>query len=47
VALGAERALRPDIRARYVARFTGAIVADENYHVFAIEPASADPPARR
>jgi hypothetical protein len=38
LALGAERELRPGIRVRYVARFTGAIVADENYHVLAIEP---------
>jgi hypothetical protein len=36
--LGAERELRPGIRVRYVARFDGAIVADENYHVLAIEP---------
>jgi hypothetical protein len=32
---------------RYVARFDGAIVVDENYRVFSIEPAPGDHPARR
>jgi hypothetical protein len=45
LALGAERQLRPGIRVRYVARFDGAIVLDENYRVFAIEPARGDRPA--
>lgn len=45
LALGAERQLRPGIRVRYVARFDGAIVEDENYRVFAIEPARGDRPA--
>ncbi len=31
---GAGVALRSDVHARYVARFVGAIVPDENYHVF-------------
>jgi hypothetical protein len=47
LALGAERQLRPGIRVRYVARFDGAIVAEENYRVFAIEPARDGPPALR
>jgi hypothetical protein len=47
LALGAERQLRPGIRVRYVARFDGAIVLDENYRVFAIEPARGDTPALR
>ncbi len=47
LALGAEYALRPDIRARYVARFVGAIVADEDYHVFAIEPVPGASPLGR
>jgi len=45
--LGAERQLRPGIRVRYVARFDGAIVLDENYRVFSIEPTRGDPPAPR
>jgi hypothetical protein len=47
LALGAERELRPGIRVRYVARFDGAIVADENYHVFSVEPVRGDGPAPR
>ena len=42
LALGAERPLRPDVRARYVARFVGAMVPDENYHVLAIEPVQGE-----
>jgi hypothetical protein len=45
--LGAARQLRPGIRVRYVARFDGAIVLDENYRVFSIEPTRGDPPAPR
>jgi hypothetical protein len=45
LALGAERELRPGIRARYVARFEGAIVEQENYHVFTIEPSPGQRPA--
>jgi hypothetical protein len=37
LALGAERMLRPGVRIRHVARFAGAIVADENYRVFEVE----------
>ena len=36
--LGREYKLRPDIHARYVARFVGAIVPDENYHVLDLRP---------
>jgi hypothetical protein len=46
--LGAERELRPGIRVRYVARFDGAIVPDENYRVFDIGPTRGGlPPPRR
>jgi hypothetical protein len=45
--LGAEVSLGPNIPARYVARFVGAIVPYENYEVFALyPPRHSRPPAR-
>jgi hypothetical protein len=43
LALGGIIRLEPDVRARYVASFTGAILKDENYHVFSVEPVHGEP----
>ena len=46
--LGGWVALRPDVHARYVARFVGAIVPDENYHVFLLyDPRRSEQPTER
>jgi hypothetical protein len=44
--LGEAIALSSDVRARYVASFVGAIVDDENYHVFEIAPPTRLRPGR-